>query len=246
MEQVIPRFEGEVSVATNPDPARGRRRRLTIHVSLAAHSLALGGVLLLPLLSSDLPDPATDTARAFFAGPALAPPPPPPPPPARAAARLEARPTAPQTTTFTAPAVTPEEVAPESGDDLGLEGGVVGGVEGGTPGGVVGGIVGGLPEAASVVEAVRVGGAVKEPRKLKHVDPIYPPLALSARIHGLVILEATLSPEGRVTDLRVLRGLPMLDAAAIEAVKQWVYTPTLLNGVPVPLIMTITVQFQLS
>ena len=130
--------------------------------------------------------------------------------------------------------------------DLGIEGGVPGGVEGGVAGGVVGGVVGGLGDAPPPVAAVRVGGQIKEPKKLKHVAPVYPPIARSARVQGQVVLECTISPQGRVTDVRLVRGIPLLDASAIEAVKQWVYTPTLLNGVPVPVIMTVTVNFRIS
>jgi protein TonB len=127
---------------------------------------------------------------------------------------------------------------------MGVEGGA--GVEGGVPGGVVGGIVGGLPDAPAPVQAVRVGGQIKEPKKLKNIAPVYPDIAKQARVQGVVILECTISPQGKVTDVKVLRGIPLLDQAAIEAVKQWVYTPTLLNGVPVPVIMTVTVNFKLS
>ena len=116
----------------------------------------------------------------------------------------------------------------------------------GTPGGVVGGVVGGLPDAPPPPQAVRVGGQIKEPKKLKNVNPSYPDIAKQARVQGVVILECTISPQGKVTDVKVLRGIPLLDAAAIEAVKQWVYSPTLLNGVPVPVIMTVTVNFRLS
>jgi len=156
--------------------------------------------------------------------------------------------TAPATTEnkFQAPIETPEEVKPEEGIDLGVEGGVPGGVEGGVPGGVVGGVVGGLPDAPPPPQAVRVGGQIKEPKKLKNVNPSYPDIAKQARVQGVVILECTISPQGKVTDVKVLRGIPLLDAAAIEAVKQWVYSPTLLNGVPVPVIMTVTVNFRLS
>jgi len=97
-----------------------------------------------------------------------------------------------------------------------------------------------------VQQAVRVGGQIKEPRKVKDIKPVYPDIAKQARVQGVVILECTISPQGRVTDVKVLRGIPLLDAAAQEAVKQWVYTPTLLNGVPVPVIMTVTVNFRLS
>jgi protein TonB len=91
-----------------------------------------------------------------------------------------------------------------------------------------------------------VGGQIKEPKKLKNVNPVYPDIAKQARVQGVVILECTISPQGKVTDVKVLRGIPLLDASAIEAVKQWVYTPTLLNGVPVPVIMTVTVNFRLN
>ena len=149
-------------------------------------------------------------------------------------------------THFTAPVEVPDQVKPDQGIDLGVEGGVPGGVEGGVPGGVVGGVVGGLPDAPPPVQAVRVGGNIKEPKKVKDVKPVYPDIAKQARVQGLVILECTISPQGKVTDVKVLRGLPLLDAAAEDAVKQWIYTPTLLNGVPVPVIMTVTVNFRLS
>ena len=92
----------------------------------------------------------------------------------------------------------------------------------------------------------RVGGTIKEPTKLKNVSPVYPELAKQARLSGVVILEAEISPRGDVTSVTVLRGAhPMLDEAAVDAVKQWVYSPTLLNRVPVPVIMTVTVNFKL-
>ena len=90
-----------------------------------------------------------------------------------------------------------------------------------------------------------MGGNIKPPRKIRDVPPTYPPIAQSARVQGIVIIEATIGVDGRVTDARVLRSIPLLDAAAVEAVKQWGYTPTLLNGVPVPVIMTVTVNFTL-
>jgi protein TonB len=67
-----------------------------------------------------------------------------------------------------------------------------------------------------------------------------------ARVQGVVILECTISPQGKVVAVKTVRGVPMLDEAAIQAVRQWEYTPTLLNGVPVPVIMTVTVNFKLS
>jgi protein TonB len=219
----------------------------TLPVSLALHVVAAILIVIVPLLSADqLPDPAS-AVKAFFVEPMAAPaPPPPPPPPA-------ARPAAPKVVvkpvvenTFVAPVEVPEEITPEESIDMGVEGGA-GGVEGGVPGGVVGGIVGGLPDAPPPpVQAVRVGGQIKEPKKLKNVSPVYPDIAKQARVQGVVILECTISPQGKVTDVKILRGIPLLDQAATDAVKQWVYTPTLLNGVPVPVIMTVTVNFKLS
>jgi protein TonB len=78
------------------------------------------------------------------------------------------------------------------------------------------------------------------------VKPVYPAIAQSARVQGVVILEATIGTDGRVTDVKVLRSIPLLDQAAIDAVKQWQYTPTTLNGQPVPVIMTVTVNFALQ
>jgi protein TonB len=92
---------------------------------------------------------------------------------------------------------------------------------------------------------VRVGGNIKPPMKIKDVPPTYPPIAQSARVQGIVIIEATIGPSGQVQEARVLRSIPLLDQAALDAVKQWQYTPTLLNGVPVPVIMTVTVNFTL-
>jgi protein TonB len=65
-------------------------------------------------------------------------------------------------------------------------------------------------------------------------------------VQGVVILECTIGRDGRITDVKVLRGIPLLDAAAVDAVKQWVYEPTLVNGVPARVIMTVTVSFKLS
>jgi protein TonB len=78
------------------------------------------------------------------------------------------------------------------------------------------------------------------------VKPVYPAIAQSARVQGVVIIEATIGPNGNVQEAKVLRSIPLLDAAALDAVRQWQFTPTLLNGVPVPVIMTVTVNFTLQ
>jgi protein TonB len=78
------------------------------------------------------------------------------------------------------------------------------------------------------------------------VTPIYPAIAQSARVQGVVTIEATIESDGSVKNARVLRSIPLLDQAAIDAVRQWKFTPTLLNGVPVAVIMTVTVSFTLQ
>jgi TonB family protein len=93
---------------------------------------------------------------------------------------------------------------------------------------------------------LRVGGNVLLPRKTRHVPPEYPLIAQSARVQGVVILEVVVGSDGTVTDVRVLRSIPLLDQAAIDAVRQWEFEPTYLNGAAVPVTMTVTVQFTLS
>jgi protein TonB len=93
---------------------------------------------------------------------------------------------------------------------------------------------------------LRVGGVVRPPEKVHHVNPVYPPIALSARVKGIVILEALIGEDGRVRDVRVLRSTPLLDRAAEDAVKQWRFRPPLLNDQPVAVLMTVTVSFTLD
>jgi protein TonB len=93
---------------------------------------------------------------------------------------------------------------------------------------------------------VRVYSGIKPPTKIRDVSPAYPEIAQRAKVEGLVIIEATIGIDGRVTEARVLRSIPLLDQPALEAVRQWAFTPTLLNGTPVPVIMTVTVTFKLK
>ena len=115
------------------------------------------------------------------------------------------------------------------------------------PPGTLAGRVGRSAATAAGGQApVRVGGNIRQPAQLRRVNPIYPPDAQAARVQGVVILEAVIGVDGRVSEARILRSIPLLDQAAIDAVQQWEYTPTLLNGAPVPVIMTVTVQFTLA
>jgi TonB family protein len=132
----------------------------------------------------------------------------------------------------------------------GAAGGVEGGVEGGVVGGVEGGVLGGVEAGKALKEfegdAVRAIGDVKPPRLVRHVDPIYPAEARKAGVEGIVILEAKTDERGRVADTKVLRSIPVLDRAAVDAVKQWEYEPMIIDGKPHKVVFTVTVRFQLE
>lgn len=92
----------------------------------------------------------------------------------------------------------------------------------------------------------QIGGNVLRSRLIKKVEPVYPDIAKRKRIQGLVILVVTVDEEGNVADIRVTRGQPELTGAAVEAVKQWKYSPTVLEGKPIPVTATVTVNFVLG
>jgi periplasmic protein TonB len=102
------------------------------------------------------------------------------------------------------------------------------------------------PVAKDPPAPMTVGGAVKAPTRIKSVNPVYPAIAQAARVQGVVIVEATISASGRVIDAKILRSIPLLDAAALDAVRQWEFTTPTLNGQPIPVIMTVTVNFTLQ
>jgi TonB family protein len=120
------------------------------------------------------------------------------------------------------------------------------------PPGVIGAVVGALPMVPPPpppppdVLARRAALAGKEPKRIKHVPPVYPPIAQSARVQGVVIVEATIGSDGKVTDARIGRSIPLLDQAALDAVRQWEFEPTVLNGEAIPVTMSVLVQFTLS
>ena len=128
------------------------------------------------------------------------------------------------------------------------------------PGGIPGGVVGGLlesriipppppaplPQPVVPPAPVRVGGAITAPALLSRVAPEYPSIAVNAKVQGIVILEAIVDREGRVEDVKVLRSVTLLDAAAIAAVRQWRYSPLLLNGKAERFVLTVSVSFSLD
>jgi periplasmic protein TonB len=224
--------------------ARSQASLRLLSVSMLLHAGLAAAVVVVPLLMHEiLPVPASGV-KVFFAEPLAIPAPPPPPAPASLAPR--ARKVPPPSRVLTAPVEVPERVVPEESPDPKGPSGEPAGVEGGVPGGVVGGIVEALPEPAAPPRVVHVGGAIREPTKVKHVNPVYPEVAARAMVQGNVVVELQVSTEGRVTDAQVVKGIPLLNEAALAAVRQWVYTPPLVDGVPVRLIMMVTVRFKLT
>lgn len=229
---------------THPTVQVGSRSRCSVLISMVIHAFAAGVVVIVPLMASDVL-PAPHRFIGAFATERAAPPP--PPPPAATASTEKATPLA--DSPSAAPTSAPVSIAPEGfstasvlGEPGGVEGGVPGGL--GTPG-IVPGPPAMPPPSAAPQRPLPVGGRIKEPSKLRHVPPVYPVIAQQARVAGVVIIEATIGVDGRVQQARVLRSKPLLDEAALAAVRQWVFTPTLLNGAPVPVIMTVTVHFTL-
>jgi protein TonB len=148
---------------------------------------------------------------------------------------------------LTVPLETPTEVKAEATTgkaSLGVEGGV----EGGVPGGIVGGIISSAPPPPppppAPVVPVRVGGQINTPALVNRVEPAYSKMAADARLQGMVILEAIVGIDGCVESVKVLRSRhPLLDTPAIDALKQWRYTPLILNGIPTRFVLTVTFNF---
>jgi periplasmic protein TonB len=225
-----------------------RRQTIPMLLSIGGEFAAVGLIAATSLMIATDHVPEIQTMMAFVAAPPPpAPPPPPPAPPAPRATPPAARPV-PTTGAFAAPIETPARIEPEPGPDAGEEG-VAGGVEGGVPGGVLDGVVGGLPEAPPPpmrTGPLRTGGEVKSPALLQRVEPVYPPMALAGNIEGVVILEAIVDENGVVQELKVLRAQPIFERAAIAAVRQWRYSPLLLNGKPERFILTVVLSFHLQ
>ena len=228
---------------TGDAAARRQRHWSVLPLSIAGHAAILTVFLFSPWLSeADLPVIASPLPARYIETV-----PPPAPPPSGAPTSTTPRQTS-------APTEAPLEIVDESPEPVRVpvDGAVpLGpGVEPGQPLlgalGVSGPVTVPPPPLPPAPKLVRVGGAIREPRKVLHVAPIYPEIARRASVQGAVILEAILDATGRVESVKVLHSEPLLDDAAVSAVRQWRYTPTELNGVPVPVLMTITVRFSLE
>jgi protein TonB len=241
---------------------RGAIWSLVIHASVILFVLSLAFSPVLPTL----PD---HVIRVMLSPPP--PPPAPPPPPLVAAKAMRARRAAPLfAAKLTAPVAIPaqnptQEIAIEVPPDLGV--GVIGGVPGGIPGGTVGGVLGGVlggtpppvaapppqvavnlpapPPAPQTPKRVQVSAELQEAQILEMIRPDYPKFAKVARVQGNVRLRAIIDRQGKITELKLIEGHPLLVPAAIAAVEKWRYRPTMLNGEAVEVATEIIVRFHL-
>jgi periplasmic protein TonB len=229
------------------------RRSLDFLLSLAGQAAFVALLILLPLLYTQAFD-VSGLEKTML----VIPPPPPPPPKAEPHVVIKPKASLFDKGKLIAPRVIPKHVeilkeAPqESPGPAGVSGGVIGGVEGGTLGGVLGGILSGSqpppppPRPAKVSGPLRVGGRIQAPHLIKEAQPEYPVLAKDTRTQGDVVLDCVIDQQGNVTQMRLVSGHPLLVQAALKAVQQWKYQPTLLNGEPVAVEMKVTVTFSLG
>ena len=215
---------------------------------MALQAAFVAGILLIPLLDTYPIDPALWARSTFLLAPPR-PAAPPAPVPETAVARRPRR----YEAAFSAPLAIPDRVSllRDAGAPLSPlaapspSGGPPGGLgQAGVPG--VLGIVPGLGDGAPLPPPVRVGGRVQNARIVERALPVYPPEAVEQRVAGTVKLEAIIGIDGAVRDLSLVEGHPLLAPAAIEAVRQWRYRPTLLNGRAVEVVTLIDVHFNLT
>ena len=237
---------------------RERRSRSLVVLSLMIHSILLGGLIVVPLVYYQiLPELPARPERVVLTE--VLPPEPPKPEPVVAKPQVKEitldpkiffPPTEIPTTIPVALDEIPEVTSLTGIIDKNL-GAVSGGIPGVIPGGRTGGVIGSLkteaplPVLPTKKTPIRIGGDVQASRLVHRVEPDYPELAKRARVSGLVILQVVVSEEGLVEDVKIIRGHPLLNEAAVRAVRQWRYSPYLLNGDPIPVTATVTVNFVL-
>jgi protein TonB len=227
--------------------ARNARSPWTIALSIAAHVVVIGVVVIVPLLATGaLPTPTSGVGVFVPVAPI---PPPPPPPAATPTPRVPPVKAAFQEVSYAEPdgisdeTETPTQAVPTIVD-------VVGPTGPGVPDGI-GSRKDYTPtpppvQPQPVSGPLKVGGQIREPRRVSSVAPVYPAIARQARVQGTVVIQAVIGVDGDVRDAQILNSVPLLDQAALDAVRQWRYQPTLLNGTPVAVIMTVSVRFTLE
>jgi protein TonB len=225
------------------------RTRYTTLLSFALQITVIGILVLIPLIYTEaLP------AKAMMTMLVAPPPPPPPPPPPAQVVKVQKITTEIVDGALRTPTKIPEKIkkiveeeAPPPAASMGVPGAV-----GGVPGGTAGGVLGGVLSAANATpprvqpQRIRVSSGVAAGRLINKVQPVYPPIAKSARVQGKVILQAQISKNGTIEGLRVVSGHPMLTQAAIDAVSRWRYQPYILNGEPVEVDTQVEVTFTLQ
>lgn len=235
------------------EPKNPTKRWFFFPVSLLFHGLLIGAIVVVPLLTAESMPPAK-IFDVFVVAPPAPPPAPPPPPKARKSTKgpvkTNNKPEETKPVTqgrFVAPVDVPSEIEDEDISDFGFNGGVPGGVAGGIEGGVPGGVLGSLAGAddPSQLTIQRIS-PVQRPKLIRRVTPQYPPTALKARLQGVVIVEAVTDIYGRVIKARIINGHPLFRNSAMEAVKRWVYEPYIIDGIPKPVVFTVTVHFRLN
>ena len=236
-----------------------RKSPLEWAAATALHIVILATLIIVPLFTTE-----TIQLRNYEETPLVTPPAPPPPPPPAAGRAVAPHMTSKRSNLtytlgkVTAPTAIPKTVSLDNAaaaPDLGgVEGGVPGGVPGGQLGGSLGGVIGGTgtsvpippPQQPAAKRIVRVGSSLKAPRQTYSVQPEYPVLARQTHVSGTVVVNAVIDEHGNVVGARALNGHPLLIPAALKAVLQWKYEPTLLNGTPVAVEMEVTVHFNLA
>jgi len=231
---------------TDRRPRGSRATGGTLAVSIVAHTLMVAAAIVMPLLAADvLPNPVEGLGPYVVAQPM-------PEVPAPRPIVQRAPTTSPATNPNVAPVEAHAGIEPERGPtnpivcetctpDPNAITSAFGPGDGTGPA-----IPSPPPQPPAPPKLVHVGGDIKMPTKVRDVAPVYPQIAQTANVEGMVIIEAVIATDGTVRDARVLRSIPLLDRAALDAVRQWRYEPTRLNGVVVPVIVTVTVQFHLS
>jgi protein TonB len=221
-------------------------QRWTTPLSFLVQALLIGVLVLIPLiLTEGLP------TRMLMAA-IVAPPPPPPPPPPPAPVQHVQRVSEIVDGALRTPSKIPKKIEMIKEDEApppsnGVMGGVVGGVPGGSAGGVIGGLISSTapPPKVAAPQKLRISSGVAEGNLINKVEPPYPQMAKIAHVQGDVVLQALISKQGTIENLRAVSGHPILIQAAMDAVKQWRYKPYLLNGDPVEVETTITVRFHM-
>jgi periplasmic protein TonB len=235
-------------VVSSPNPSK-TNKPWTVVLSMIFQVAFLAVLILIPLIYTEAL-PKTMMATLLVAPP---PPPPPPPPPIAQVVHVKPQVHLMDAGKLVTPKVIPKDIKiikEDAPDMSGMQGGVVGGVAGGQMGGVIGGVIGGVgaapPPPKPTQQRIRQGGQVQAAKLMNKVQPLYPPLARQTRISGTVRLHAIIAKNGTVEQLEVISGHPLLVQAALDAVRQWKYQATTLNGEAVEVDTTIDVIFSLN